>query len=348
MASERKNEISLYNVFLCFLVIFIHINASCIVGFPQNTFKFSVAMELGRLSAFAVQGFILLSGVKLFLNQKYEIGYFKFLGLRFKGIIIPYAISYIFYYVFYYVIYDYPISAPFILKHFVLGSLVCHFYFIPLLFQFDLLLPLWKVIINKFSPIFVIPVSILMGELFGTYFPTILSGINPNVSFVYNDRIFTTYIAYWVIGCYIGKYYDSFKELISKNFKFIVSIFTIVTATYLYYNYLSYNGLLYVPFLSLLTNTYILIACIFCYSLFIKISKFIPQKKTLLNLIDYSSYKIYLYHMIVLMFCDAALTYFGIISIGLSTLIRVIVVYSVSITLCIFINKIQLRLRLSK
>ena len=157
MPRERKTEISYLNILLCLFVIFIHIISFAVSGFEAGTLSYNLAMFPWRMVSFVVQGFILLSGVKLFLTKKDEMKYGKYLVSRIKGVILPYIFSFVIYYIFYFVVYDYPLDIAFILKHLVLGSLVCHFYFIPLLFQFDLLFPLWKKVINGTSPILSFP-----------------------------------------------------------------------------------------------------------------------------------------------------------------------------------------------
>ena len=223
MPRERKTEISYLNILLCLFVIFIHIISFAVSGFEAGTLSYNLAMFPWRMVSFVVQGFILLSGVKLFLTKKDEMSYGRYLVSRIKGVILPYIFSFVIYYIFYFVVYDYPLDIVFILKHLVLGSLVCHFYFIPLLFQFDLLFPLWKKVINGTSPLIVIPFTLMISMIMEVSLPSMISNIFPNVSFIYNDRIFTTYLVYWVIGCYIGKYYGEFENIVKKNFTEIIA-----------------------------------------------------------------------------------------------------------------------------
>ena len=168
MPKKRKVELSILNVLFCLIVMFIHTNSYSVGAFELNTLKYNVVMLLWRLSSFVVPGFVMLSGVKLFLNGKDKLPFGKYIKSRVKGVILPYVICYIIFYMVYVVEYDYPVSdMSFILKHFVLGSLVCHMYFIPMLFQFDLLFPVWKRVVNKCSPKWVIPVAILLTRQLG-------------------------------------------------------------------------------------------------------------------------------------------------------------------------------------
>lgn len=340
MASKRRPEISILNVLFCLLVIFIHI-----VSYPVSelapgtleytTLKYTAVMIPWRLVSFVVQGFVLLAGVKLFLTKKDEMPYGKYLLSRLKGIILPYVIAYAIYYVFYFAVYDYPLDAMFILKHFVHGSLVCHMYFIPIILQFDLLFPLWKRVVNKCSPIIVIPFALLISAIFESYFPTMLSIAFPNVNFIYNDRIFTTYLAYWLIGCYIGKYYDSFTELLKKNFKTVCTIFGIVLVLCTYFSYIAFNGIAYVPFMNPLHSLYVICTVIFLYAVALKIPEGAYAKIPLLSKIDRASYDIYLWHMMILFFANSIIGKLCITAQGLSFAIRAVVVYVITIALCL-------------
>lgn len=338
MARERKTEISYLNILLCLFVIFIHIISFAVSGFEYSTLSYNLAMFPWRMVSFVVQGFILLSGVKLFLTKKDEQNYGKYLVSRIKGVILPYILSYFIYYAFYFIVYDYPLDIVFILKHFVLGSLVCHFYFIPLLFQFDLLFPLWKRIINKCSPIIVIPFVLLFSLIFEIYFPNMVATAFPNVNFIYNDRLFTTYLAYWIIGCYIGKYYEKFEELLKNNFKTISVCFSLSLILFFYYTYLAFNYITYIPFMNQVHSLYALCVIIFLYALFIRLPKQMPA---FLQKLDKASFDIYLYHMMFVFFANFIIEKLAIQSQFSGFAVRVICSYGLTIPLCIIWNRLK-------
>ena len=141
---KRKSELSLLNVTFCFLVIFIHAISYAVGAFPAGSFREALVILPWRLSSFVVPGFLLLAGVKLTLTGKDAVPYPKYLFSRVRGILLPYTAAFCLYFAAFFVFYDYPLSPTFIAKHFVLGSLCYHLYFIPVLCQFDLLLPFWK------------------------------------------------------------------------------------------------------------------------------------------------------------------------------------------------------------
>lgn len=309
MAQKRRIEISALNVLFCLSVIFIHIISYAVTACTPGTIEYNLAMIPWRLSSYVVQGFVMLAGVKLFLNKKEDKPYLLHLRARVKGVIVPYAVSFLVYYIYFVIVYKYTFDVMFILRHFLLGSLVFHLYFIPMLFQFDLLFPVWKKIVNKCSPVIIIPFALLFSQLCESHLPQMISAVFPNVSFIYNDRIFTTYLAYWLIGCYIGKYYDSFCEILKKNFRTICIIFVIVLLMVIYFSYLAYNNITSVPYMNMIHNLYVLYVCVFLYAVALKIPPKVYERIPLVTKIDKWSLYIYLYHILVIFLAEKLLRF---------------------------------------
>ena len=65
-SKTRRHEISFLNVVFCMLVVFIHIISYAVASFSPGSINYNLAMFPWRLSSFVVQGFVLLSGIKLF------------------------------------------------------------------------------------------------------------------------------------------------------------------------------------------------------------------------------------------------------------------------------------------
>ena len=66
---QRKNELSSMNIVFCLLVIFIHVSSAPVTGLSKESWQYAVFFVPWRLSAFVVQGFIFLSGLKMFLKE---------------------------------------------------------------------------------------------------------------------------------------------------------------------------------------------------------------------------------------------------------------------------------------
>ncbi len=332
MARERKNEISYMNVLLCLFVIFIHVISLTLDVLTPGTVKYTFAMLPWRAVSFVVPGFIMLSGLKLFLTGKDKKGYFSYLKSRFFSIFVPYVIAFAVYYGLFMYTADYPPDIAFIAKSFVLGTVCYHLYFLIILFQFDLLFPLWKLIINKCSPMIVVPFSLLITIIFEKWSPEMIRVAGINSEFVMPDRMIMTYIGYFIVGCYIGKYYDEFAEILNKNFKTICVVFAISFSLFLYYTYLAFNGLEWIQFTNEVHQLYCMTVLVFLYAVFLKVKGRMPK---MISLIDKASFEIYLYHVLMLYISEFVMSKLSVTSHVAAFGIRVIFGYVITIPLCI-------------
>ena len=145
----RKQEISFLNTVLCLLVMFIHICSPAVVGLQKESMQFACIFLSWRASAFVVQGFLFLSALKFFRGMQKEFDYSRFLWGRAKKIGIPYVIATVLSYFGLIYLGYYLFDLKFLLKSLVLGNMISPFYFIIILFQFYLLMPLWKKMVEK-------------------------------------------------------------------------------------------------------------------------------------------------------------------------------------------------------
>ncbi len=343
MAKKRKQEISVLNIIFCLLVIFIHCISYAVSSFAPPSLSYIAVMLPWRLVSFVVPGFLLLSGVKLFVTGKDSLSYGAYIKGRIRGVLLPYAVAFSVYYLAFMAVYAYPADILFMTKHFLLGSLVYHLYFIPLLFQFDLLFPLWKRIIPRVPPVILIPFALCFSQLCENYLPALLSAAFPSLSLPYNDRLFTSYLVYFVAGCYIGRYYEAFCEMLRRNFRAICVLFAFCFCLTGYYSYLAFGGLAAVPAMNQIHGLYVLSACLFLYALAIKIPAGTIEKAPLLSKIDSASFYIYLYHVLVLFGADKLIEIMGIQAQGAAFAIRALLSYTIAPLFCILYVEIKKR-----
>lgn len=341
MEQKRRVEISVLNALFCLIVILIHVISYPVAAFSINTIKYNLVMIPWRLSSFVVQGFVMLAGVKLFLNAKNTLPYSKYLMGRIKGVIVPYAICFAAYYLYFVLAHKYSLDARFVIKNFFTGDIVCHLYFIPIIFQFDLLFPVWKRVVKSCSPIIVIPVAILFSALMEKYFPMFINASFPGIRFIYNDRLFTTYLSYWLIGCYIGKNYDTFCRLLKKYFAAVSVVFALCLLANIGISYLAYNQLAVITYTNFIHTAYALLACMFLYGVVLFVPREKWEKFSLIFKIDRASFNIYLYHMIAVFFSQWLLERLGILAQGTAFVIRMILVYGLTLPGCIIYQKIR-------
>lgn len=326
----RKTEISMLNILLCLMVVFIHVSSAPVSQLNKESFQYVSVMVPWRLSAFVVQGFIFLSGLKFFIKGTENFNYLQFLKKRIKTIIIPYLIWVMVYYVYFCSIGYFPFSIKDYIIYVINGSIVSPFYFIVAIVQFYVLMPLWIKLFSIIDKKILVALSFIIMILAKRYLPILIGD-----SFLYYDRIFTTYLFYWVFGCAAGLNYESFKNFASKTFLFSASAFAIIAIANSYFSLQSFAHGQYVPFLENLHVVYCIAAILFTFGLFTILSNKGIELNGLLKNIDASSFYIYLSHCFVMNIVNHIIELCGIYSIGKAYLIRFLCVYIITITLCV-------------
>lgn len=317
----KKNAISILNVVFCLLVIFIHICSEPVSMLTKGSFSHITTFSLWKLSSFVVQGFIFLGGLKVFLSKK-KVSFLSYLKNRVTKIVLPYILAVLVYYVYFiqreYFDFQWNELFGYILK----GDLSAHFYFVVAVFQFYLLKCVWEqmlkivpVILGIMIAFVITAMGILtLGKVFGTY----------------NDRIFTTYLIYWVMGCYIGKNYDKVRDWIISNRRWILLMYPVVA---FFEVYTAYMGVIPYYLAEILHICYCLCAIFFCWTL----AEMVPDgicASSIFKNINASSFYIYLWHILVLTEVDNRMNIAGITSLGTRFLLRGALVYILSTVLC--------------
>lgn len=325
---RKKYELSFLNVLFCFLVILIHVTSTPVTWLSKDSWQYVLCFVVWRLSAFVVQGFIFLSGLKLFLTNK-QVSYPKFCFSKLKRIVVPYIFAVIIFYIFFVWRRYFPSNPPEIFGYILRGDLVAHFYFVIAIIQFYLLKPLWtgmvKYIPAKVAVILSIPLMLLTKYIF--------------IEETYGDRIFTSYLTYWILGCYAGRYFEEFSCHIKKYKKVYITAFLLVAIAESYVSFLHHakDGARFVEEVHF-------IYCFFAIFAMFAISQMMGEKvmrKKLFAQIDSTSYYIYLLHPVFIFAIDEVLRKFGIKDIATGFLIRTTITYTLSISMSVAYLKIM-------
>lgn len=328
-AGKRKQDIVFMNILFCLLVIFIHISSEIITEMPKNTAFFRTVFSAHRLSSFVVQGFLLLSGVKLFLKS--EINYPRYYLGRFLRVVVPYVIWVVIYYC-YFCYKDYfEFSISNLVEYILRGDLSAHFYYIIILVQFDILAPLWRLLYKHGNAAVHIAFSLIITVIASQYLMPILATLFPSIPAIDFKNCFLRYQIYWTAGCLIGRHYGEFQSYLKSNVLPICLMFVFCAVVN---TALSLATVTHAPvWLEFVHMMYCMSAILFFYmagQLFTGNSLLKP-----LSIIDKSSYAIYLIHCLILVMCNNYMTEHGITSLTMRFGIRAGVVYGVSIGICI-------------
>lgn len=329
---SRKNELSLLNIIFCLLVIFIHVASAPVTNLDKGSLQYAAIFVPWRLSAFVVQGFIFLSGLKMFLGARKRVDYKKYYVKRARKIVIPYVFAVILFYAYFLRRQYYEFSIKELLGYIVKGDLVSHFYFVVIIVQFYLLRPLWESMLERVQPklavILSIPVMLLCKYLFR--------------NFAYNDRVFTTYLFYWMCGCYAGAEYERFVVWIDKHRGYLAAGFFAAAIIEAVASYAQFTGG-GVPFIEELHFIYCVAAIAFAAALSLMLKEKIMGIE-LFKKIDGVSYYIYLIHPIFIFISDQYFENVGISDIGSEFLIRTAITYVGAISVCIAYSEIKKKL----
>jgi len=332
--AEKKHEITALNLILCILVVFIHCASHPVSNYIKPSLAYTITFIPWRLSAFVVQGFIFLSAVKLFSKPTDSFNYVSFILNRIKTILIPYIFAVLIYYVYFMRNGYFPFSIKDILFYIISGSLVSPFYFIIAIMQFYLLMPLWIKMTEKIKPAAAIILSLFIMLIAKHYIPQLLSGYEKIAT--YNDRIFTTYLIYWTAGCYVGKNYTSVCQYAKKLLIPIMMFFIAAASADILFSYRTFVYGQYFPFLENLHMIYCILAIMFLFSLFTHV-KNIPFADTLNSV----SFNVYLYHCLVIFIFNDFMARLGITSITVQFILRILLAYGITFTLCIIYRNIK-------
>jgi len=337
---SRKNEISVLNVLFCLMVIFIHVTSYPITNLSPYSAAVKVLYIFQRFSGVAVYGFIFLSGLKLFLNNGKKIKLKKYYLLRVKRVFIPYLIFTTFYYLYEanrgYFNFSYKELFGFYLN----GNVECHLYFVVIIMQFYILYPLWKKII-ELKPLIFLPIAAVLNIIFVFYLPLMLEKIGVS-DYQYNDRTLTSYLFFWLAGCFCGKNYESFKKLLNRGFYIFAAMFGVFLISETYFAYFSFTGrgLISGKLLDVIHLMYCTFAIMFLYAISNRIYSFKLFDNKLLKSIDDASYEIYLVHIYFVHKINEKIAEINSLGELEAYAVRFMWVYVLSIFICVTYKKI--------
>lgn len=334
--SHRREELSILNVLFCLLVVLIHVLSPAVSALDKLSWQYALILIPQRLSFVSVYGFFFLSGVKLTLprSQRRTLGAY-WLG-RVKSILLPYLLAAAVYYLYFIVIGWYTFDAGFFLKETARGTLSTPFYFVIALFQFILLAPVFQGLTRRFSHVFLLPPAVLVSLLSSMYLGSILQLFRPELSFPYADRVFTSYLVYYLAGCFAGQNYDRFLALLKENRPLLTGCALFFTAADGILSVLHFSGRRSIPYLELVHILYMFSAIPALYSWAAQAKPLVQGLWAgLFHRIDRASYLIYLYHSLTITIFNGIASRLGITRTGTQVIFRAVVVYAVTIGGCI-------------
>ncbi len=336
--TRRRQDILFLNIFFCLLVILIHTSSEVITQMNRGHTMYWVVLLLSKLSAFVVQGFIMLSGIKLFLKAG-SIHYGRFYLSRLTKVILPYII-WVFLYYLYFCSKDYFTFSWAELGRFILtGKVSAHFYFVVVLVQFYLLAPVWVIFFKKANPCVVLLLSLMITVISGTSLDSILATLFPGREFPHLDLLFLRYLIYWVAGCMIGLHYQEFTAYLKKRWISITLLFLVCGGIKAWFTvYFAGGGPIWMDQIHIL---YCISALLFLYMV---AQLFAEGGSVFLKPIVWMNrytYHIYLIHCLVIVLANEWMTNHGITDLAVRFGWRMLFAYLGTVLVCILYDGVK-------
>ncbi len=340
---KRKiTEVSVFEFFLCMFVILIHLLSEGVDTFPKWSFFSVLFSSLTRLASFAVPGFVFTSGLKLFYKygSRKRFPYPKFLWDRLKKICIPYCLVIVLYYlVFVWVVEIYDFRWEQLWHFLITGNISAQFYFVILILQFYLLMPIWIAFSRLKSKIFsviLVGLSLVLTILCRMFFPY-GAGIH---------KIFPSYLVFWILGMYVGLNYEKFEEFLKQNKLMLYLGWLVLAIVHCALSYMEFGGLIRYEISPLIVVLFCFFSIFGFYSYTKELTLSLESKgKGLLTSISQASYEIYLLHCLIIILMNWLMTEMEMDHLLQRFCINFVVTYLFSIIFCVLESTLYTNIR---
>jgi membrane-bound acyltransferase YfiQ involved in biofilm formation len=222
-SDRRFRAISLLELSLCALVVFIHVASDAIEnGAEGNAFTVAI-LYLQQLMSFAMPGFVFASALKTTLARTRRgngiRGYARFLGVRVRRVCVPYVLWVAVYYCFFVYARYFSFSLRDLVGYILRGDLVAHFYFVLVIMQFYLLAPAIEAAAEKSAT------ATLLSSLALTIVGAFL---------IKRHTLFPAYLLYWTLGVCAALNYERVCAFLTRRRTAILCGGAVFAAVFLY------------------------------------------------------------------------------------------------------------------
>lgn len=222
---EKKTELTYARAIFCIIIVLVHAMTGFINDIHVGAIQKRIVQIMQIMLLSATPCFIMLS--EILLGMRYSKYLPKnFLTKRIKFILLPYIVFALF------VILEIYFDPA---KHFTLWYLILNIliegkffgWFVLVIFQFFILHMLFYKVLDKMKPLIPIVVSLAISfthALLMYYSTTYLNWWHEHY-ILYNRTIILNWLFYFVLGFYIGKYYDVVMEFVQRKIYWILLLF---------------------------------------------------------------------------------------------------------------------------
>lgn len=327
--NKKLDELNYFNAIACLFVVLIHVLSLGITSLDRQSLQMAAVYIPWKLAAYVVPGFLFTGAVKMALGfgSGKPAPYLPYVWRRVTKIYLPYVVYVVIYFLYFVDIGWYVMDPKLLLHSIVFGDISSPFYYVVTVMQFYLLMPLWRWLVAKTPWFTTLPVCMLISFAMPRL-GDVCAALG--VTFRWSDRIFPTYVFFWVLGLYVGKYYGKVSEAITKH-KTALMLCIVPSAAFAVMNYLQYKTNVFVygadaNCMKLVSDT-LSIFFFLALSVIIKDSKASCLKRAL-SFIFSASFTVYLSHCYFLNVVDRQLALHGVTDIGVNLAVRALVCFT--------------------
>ena len=337
---KRKPELDYMNAIACLLVILIHVLSVGIVEAEPDSWQAAVIYFPWRFAAFVVPMFLYTAAVKL--ARQYGGAdlslrlYLRYVLRRLRKIYVPYVLWVLVYYA-YYIRRGYVAgNIRELLSYIWIGNLSSPFYFVIIIMQFYLAMPLWVWMLRRVPPATGTGVGLFI-TLCMFQAPALASHFG--VTLQYTDRSCLTYSVFWIAGLYVGKYYDRVLPALRERWTWILCC--AAAAVYGVLFYLQYAGQFTLSGTSGIKTAADLLSILLVHAIGLRLTRCSGIAVRLLRAVYRRSYSVYLCHCLFLTALEAHLPRLGVTRLSAVLSIRALVCYTLPFLLCGILGRLR-------
>lgn len=318
MGRQKINELNFLRTAAFFAVVMQHV-LGVYLGKDVLSWESAGISVLFFLSKFAVPAFVFVSGIVLFYNYFDHLNYVTFIVKRIKEILIPY-----FLWTGFYILYNNPMkekSLTELIKVILTGKGAYHLWYVVMIFQFYLLLPVYiaifkgiqKAVSKTSARIFVFAAFTIVYMAY-ILIPSYLTPMglfkpqNPVIKLLFVDyatRNSISYIFYFVMGAVAGLNIERFRAFVKRCSTAISAAFIagFIILEFIYYKNGFVNGKINVNYPSFFKPHYFLftvITILFLYRVAVLPRLNLGWPSKVFSFIGSYSYQAYLVHAFTL------------------------------------------------
>ncbi len=316
------------NTVACLCVILIHVLSIGIAQADHNSWQAAAIYLPWRLAAYVVPMFLYTGAVKMAYQFKDKAvtaqSWLRYCIQRIRKIYLPYVLWVAIYYLLFMLIHYVRGEWKEFFSCLWLGNLASPFYYVIIVMQFYFLMPLWVWMLRHIPAYLGITVGLLV-TLCMQQFPNLLA--LAGVDFSYTDRLFPTYLIFWVVGLYAGHHYDRVRETLSRGEGHILCASVIVFCVL--FGYLQYAKAFYLFNLYELKLISDLLSIALLHSVCLRLARSDSKLGNRLGWIYQSSFFVYLSHCLFLTVATAFLQDRGVTRLFPLLALRALVCYTV-------------------